>query len=90
MTTATLEIVRWTEGNASWSAWTPHARTELRKRLRRGMDVSPEEIRRLSRQILQHELVVLRNVREDAVESVRHILEALGAEIGVSFHSGAS
>jgi hypothetical protein len=90
MTTATVEIVRWPEGHVSWSAWTAHARTELRKRLRRAIDASPEEIRRLSRQILQRQPVVLRHVREDAVESVRHILEALGAEISVSLHRGKS
>ena len=90
MTTATVAIVRWPEDQVSWSAWTGHARAELRKRLRRAIDASPEEIRQLSRQILRRQPTVLRNVREDAVESVRHILEALGAELSISVNRATS
>ena len=80
---ATIEIQGWRDfvGGTGWDA---HAKSELRKRLRSGVDAPLHEIRRLARQIHARELVSLRNVREEAVLSVTQILETTGAETRVT------
>ena len=81
---ATIEILGWKENYVGFTGWDDHARSELRKRLRRRVNASPSEIRRLVRQIHARQLVSLRHVHEEAVYSVTQILETTGADIRVT------
>ena len=80
---ATIEIVAWRDfiGGSGWDA---HAKSELKKRLRNGVNASQEEIKRLTRKIHARELVILNRVREEAVLGVIQILRISGAEIRVT------
>ena len=83
MPMATIEILGWGDfvGGTGWDA---HAKSELRKRLRSGLDAPLHEIKRLVRQIHAHELVSLHHVREEAVLGVTQILRITGAEMRVT------
>jgi uncharacterized protein (DUF2461 family) len=77
---ATLLVTRWKESPA-WSAWAPHARSELRRRLRKAINLSPAALKQVSRQIKERQTLVLSELRENEVEGVRHILQAMGAVV---------
>lgn len=81
---ATIEIISWKNDYISPSAWADNPRSELNKRLRRAIKASPSEIKRLNRQILARESVILHQVDDKSVPSVMQILEALGAEIRIT------
>ena len=80
---ATIEILGWSNfvGGTGWDA---HAKSELRKRLRSGLDAPLHEIKRLARRIHARELVALHHVREEAVLGLTQILETTGAETRVT------
>jgi hypothetical protein len=80
---ATIEILGWGDfvGGTGWDA---HAKSELRKRLRSGLDAPLHEIKRLARRIHARELVSLHHVREEAVLGVTQILRTTGAEMRVT------
>lgn len=80
---ATIEVLGWRDfvGGTGWDA---HAKSELRKRLRSGLDAPLHEIKLLARRIQARELVSLDHVREEAVHSVTQILQTTGAEIRVT------
>ena len=80
---ATIEILGW-KNFIGGTAWDAHAKSELRKRLRGGVDAPLREIRRIAQQIAARELVSLRHVREEAVLGVIQILQTTGAEIRVT------
>ena len=80
----TIEILGWKENFVGSTAWDAHARSELKKRLRRGIKASPAEIRRLARKISDRQLVSLSQVYDEAVHSITQMLETTGAEIRVS------
>ena len=80
---ATIEILGWKDF-VGGTAWDAHAKSELIKRLRSGVDAPLNEIKRLARQIHAHELVSLRNVREEAVHGVTQILQTTGAEVRIT------
>ncbi len=80
----TIEILGWNKKHVPGTAWDAHARSELKKRLRRGIKASPAEIRRLARQISDRELVSLQQVFDEAVFGISQILESSGADIYVS------
>ena|ERR1017187_4142500 len=84
---ATIEIFGWGDvvGGTGWDA---HAKSELKKRLRSGLDASLSDIRRLTRQLHARELVSLHHVREEAVLGITQILRATGAEIRVALERG--
>jgi hypothetical protein len=81
---ATIEILGWKENFVGFTAWDAHAKSELTKRLRRGIKASPNGIKRLARQIDSRQLVSLHNVYAEAVYRLTQILETTGAEIRVS------
>ena len=83
---ATIQILSWKEDYAGFTGWDDHARSELKKRLRRAIKASPAEIKRLARQINARQLVSF-CVHDEALESVWQILETTGAEVRVSFSS---
>jgi hypothetical protein len=80
---ATIEILGWKDF-VGGTAWDAHAKSELRKRLRSGVNAPLHEIKRLARQIHARELVSLHHVHEEAVLGVTQILQATGAEMRVT------
>ena len=78
---ATLRIIRWRDDAVGFTGWDAHANSELKRRLKRAVDLSPSLLRQYVRQIQARELVTLEGVKEEAVESVRQILETQGAEV---------
>jgi len=80
---ATIEIVGWKDF-VGGTAWDAHAKSELRKRLRSGLDAPLHEIKRLARQIHAREPVSLHHVREEAVHGVTQILHTTGAEMRIT------
>ena len=87
---ATVSIVGWRDDGTTWSAWAGHARSEFSRRLRRSVSLSPAERRDLERRVKSCELVVFRGVAIARVESLCHILEALGATVTIDSSSDAS
>ena len=83
----TIEILGWSKERARETAWSAHARSELKKRLRCGVKASPAEIRRLARQISDRQLVSLYQVFDEAVVGILQILESSGADIHVSLEN---
>ncbi len=85
---ATIEILGWGDvvGGTGWAA---HAQSELKKRLRSGLDASLSDVKRLARRLHAQELVSLHRVREEAVLGITQILRAMGAEIRVAFESSS-
>lgn len=81
---ATIEILGWKENFVGFTGWDDHARSELRKRLRRGLKASQAEIKRVARRIDAREPVSLQNVHDEAVHSITQILETTGADVRVS------
>jgi hypothetical protein len=82
---ATIEILNW-RGFIGGTAWDAHAKAELRKRLRSGLNAPPHEVKRLTRKIHAREIVALDHVREEAVLGITQILQATGAEIRVKLN----
>jgi hypothetical protein len=86
---ATIEILGWKENFVGFSGWKDHAKSELRKRLRLGLKVSPAELRRLARRIDARESLSMENVRDEAVSSITQILETTGADLRVSIEGSS-
>jgi len=86
---ATLSIIGWRQDDIRWSGWGDHARSELSKRLRSSLNLSPHARKDLERQIKDQALLQLSGVRPEHTESLRHILEALGAEVAVDLEADA-
>ena len=83
MRVATVSILSWREDGTTWSGWVGHARSEFSRRLRRSVSLSPAARLALERQVKARELVILQDVALQEAESLRHILEALGANVAV-------
>jgi hypothetical protein len=80
-----LRILSW-DSSRSWTSWGPAVRSDLEGRLKSVLGLSPLEIKRLARQVLDREVTeLLLDQAPDALgaEPVRHILEALGAEVEI-------
>jgi len=87
---ATVSITGWRSDGTTWSGWAGHAQSEFTRRLRSSVSLSPAARRDLERQVKAHELAVIRNVDMNQTEGLRHILEALGANVTVDPGSDAS
>jgi hypothetical protein len=87
---ATIEILGWKKDFAGFTAWDDHAKSELRRRLRRGLHASQAEIKRVARQIDAREPVSLLNVHDEAVYGLTQILETTGADLRVSIEGSSS
>jgi hypothetical protein len=87
---ATIEILGWKKDFAGFTAWDDHAKSELRRRLRRGLKASQAEIKRVTRQIDAREVVSLQNVHDEAVDGITQTLETTGADIRVSIEGSNS
>ena len=85
---ATIEILGWKDGFRGFTGWDDYAKSELRKRLRRGLKASPAEIRRTARQIDARLPLCLLDVNEEAVFGLIQILKTTGAELRVSVERG--
>ena len=84
---ASIEILSWGDF-VGGTALDARAKSELKKRLRSGLDASLGDIKRLTRQLHARELVSLHHVREEAVLGITQILRATGAEMRVTLESG--
>jgi hypothetical protein len=80
---ATIEILAWKEHFVGGTAWDAHARSEFKKRLRRGIKASQSDIRRLARQVDAREILCLCDVHEEAVHELTQMLQTMGADIRV-------
>ena len=80
---ATVSIIGWREDGTTWSGWVGHARTEFSRRLRRSVSLSPAARRELERLVKERGLVTVQGVDPTQAEGLRHILEALGANVAV-------
>src|SRR6266480_25475 len=87
---AMIEILGWKENFVGFTGWGAHAKSELRKRLRRGLKASQAEIKRVARRIDARELVSLQNVHDEAVHGLTQILETTGADLRVSIQGSSS
>ena len=87
---ATVSITGWRNDGTTWSGWVGHARSELTRRLRSSVNLSPAARRDLERQVRVRELVVIPGVDLTQAENLRHILEALGANVAVDLAGDAS
>jgi len=81
---AKIEILGWKENFSGFTGWDAHAKSELKKRLRRAINTSPSEIKRLNRLIRDRQTVSLHEVNDEAMYSLIQILETTGAELRVS------
>lgn len=81
---ATLTITHWKEPHVGWTGWDSHAQSELRKRLRKGINMSPQELKRTCREIRGRQTLALAGIDKGSVESVRQILETMGAVVELS------
>jgi len=80
---ATIEILGWKDF-VGGTAWDTHAKSELKKRLRAGLDAPLHEIKRLAQQIHARQLVSLHRVREEALHGLTQILQTTGAEMRIT------
>ena len=87
---ATIEILGWKKGFVGFTAWDDHARSELRRRLRRGLKSSQAEIKRVARRIDAREHVSLQNIRNEALHGLTQILQTTGADLRVSIEGSSS
>ena len=47
MLMATIEITSWRQESTDYTGWGEHANTELKKRLRKSINISPREVKEL-------------------------------------------
>ena len=78
---ASLTITAWRDGAIGFTGWDSHIRSELKRRLKRGVNASPDTLRTYAHRILGRELLTLEGVKDEAVTSLRQILETYGAEV---------
>ena len=76
---ATIEIRSWGDF-VGGTAWDPHPESELKKRIRRGVNASQHQLRTLARRIRARETLAMHNVRDEAVLGIVQILRTMGAE----------
>jgi hypothetical protein len=81
---ATITILQWREQSVGFTGWDAHANSEMKRRLKQAIQVSPATLRQYVRQIQARQLVTLEQVAEEYVSSVRQILETQGAEVSVA------
>ena len=79
---ATIEILAWKDF-VGGTGWDDHAKSEFRRRLRRGIKASPSEIRRLARRVHAREIFCLCDVHDEAVHGLTQMLQTMGADFRV-------
>src|SRR3954469_25930342 len=80
-----VRIINW-DSDRTWTNWSGTQRTDLAARLSDLVDVSWSEVKRLARRILDRDcfdIPLAKAPDRFAAEGVRHLLEALGAEVVV-------
>jgi hypothetical protein len=81
-----IRISGW-DSDRAWTNWSGTQRTALTGRLADLADLNCSEVKRLARRILDRkcfEIHLAKAPDRFAAESVRHLLEALGAEVVVA------
>jgi hypothetical protein len=87
---ATVSITSWRDDGTTWSGWAGHARSEFTRRLRSSVNQSRAARRNFERQVKARQLAVIQGVDLSQAERLRHILEALGANVAVDPAGDAS
>jgi hypothetical protein len=82
---ASIEILNWKQGFDGFTAWDSRGRSELKKRLRIGVNAPAAEIRGLFHELLEHHAITLDNIRDEYLNSVTQILQTMGAEVKITF-----
>ena len=85
---ATIAVVQWREDAVGFTGWDGHLKSELKKRLKRAVDASPEALRQVARDIRARQLVNLAGVKSEEIARVCQILETMGAEVTVTMGDG--
>jgi len=81
---ATISVTGWREDDIRWSGWSGHARSELSRRLRSSLNLTPAARKEIERQLRAHGLPTLTGIDPLHLETLRHILEATGAQVTVA------
>jgi hypothetical protein len=87
---ATIEVLGWKKDFTGFTGWDAHARSELRRRLRKGINAPQAAIRRIARQLDARQLVCLTDVRDEGVHGITQMLQTSGAELRISLQDGNS
>lgn len=87
---ATLQVTGWKKEYIGFTGWDAHAKSEFKKRLRRSISTSPHQRRDLASAVHARQPVIFHGVHDDSVESLRQILETMGAEVTVSMANSQS
>jgi hypothetical protein len=87
---ATIQVLGWKKDSTDFTGWDGHARSELRRRLRKGLNASQAAIRRVASQLDARQPVCLTDVRDEAVHGIAQILQTSGAELRISLRDGNS
>ena len=83
---STINIIQWSEA-VGGTAWDAHPEAELKKRMMSGIIAPRKLIKQIWKQLSDREIIVIDDVREDAVLGIIQILRAMGAEIEVDIKS---
>jgi len=87
---ATIEVLGWKKDFTGFTGSDAHARSELRRRLRKGLNASQAAIRRVARQLDARQPVCLTDVRDEAVHGITQMLQTCGAELRILLQNGNS
>ena len=81
-----IEIKGW-DSNKSWTNWSGQAKRQFIHRMRELSNADHTEIKRLARRVLDKETMEFkldRISRSEDAESIKHLLESLGATVEVN------
>jgi hypothetical protein len=82
---ASLRVVAWKPDPVGFTGWDSYTKSELKRRLRQSVSASPTYLRRLNSAARDKEPFNLESVNDKYVESLRQILETMGAEVVLAF-----
>jgi hypothetical protein len=80
---ATVSVIGWRPDEIRWRGGAAQAPAEFSRRLKRAVSVSPAQRRLIEGVVLARGLVDIAGVSVDHVQSLVHVLEALGAELAI-------
>lgn len=84
MPTATkITVTSWKDEVTGFTGWDAHARTETQRRLRRALNVSPLELRRICREVRNRQPLAIEGMQLEAAREVMQILETQGANVSL-------
>ena len=78
-----ITIIDWKPDFPGLTGWDQHAISELKRRLKAGLDTPPAKVRQIGSAIRKRQRVALTGVRAESVSSITQILQTLGAEFTI-------